>query len=66
MRNVIPVKKLTPKLDNYLILSKKCKSGIQSLIVQAISDKIEYPSIYDRNLADSVFNFWITYIEKHE
>lgn len=68
LRNVIPVKKkLTPKVDdNYLILSKKCKSGIQSLIVQAISDKIEYPSIYDRNLADSVFNFWITYIEKHE
>lgn len=60
LRNVIPVKRLlTSEIkDNYLILSKSCKSGIQSLIVHSVTDIIEYPKLYNRDLAQLMLNYW--------
>lgn len=60
LRNAIPVKeKLKHKVEEkFLILNKKCCSGIQSLIIQSVTEIIEKPNIYNKELALKVFEFW--------
>jgi methionyl-tRNA formyltransferase len=65
LRNVIPVKeKLDFKIgDNYLILNKECNSGIRSFIIQSVTDIVERPEIFDKELAYIVFKYWKKNIE---
>ena len=61
LRNVIPVKKkLTSSLDDkVLILSKTCDSGIQSLIIQSVTDIVEKPECLNKQLAEQVLESWL-------
>jgi methionyl-tRNA formyltransferase len=60
LRNVIPVaRKMHRKVnEKYIILSKPCESGIQSIIVQAVDDIIENPKSYKKELAELVLEYW--------
>jgi methionyl-tRNA formyltransferase len=60
LRNVIPVKEqLNIKVEeNFLILSKECSSGVQSLIIQSVTDTVEKPDAYNKEFALEVFEFW--------
>lgn len=60
LRKAIPVKKrLESRVeDNFIILSKECNGDFQSLIIQSVTDVIESPEIYNKELAIQVFEFW--------
>ncbi|PWD97684.1 methionyl-tRNA formyltransferase [Marinilabilia rubra] len=60
LRNVIPVKeKLMTKVDDsFLTIAKECDSGIQSIIIQSVTDIVEKPVMYNKELAQKIFDFW--------
>lgn len=65
LRQVIPVKKrLSSRISNsYLILGKSCNSGVQTIIIHSVTDVIERPKEFNKELSQKIFNFWVNNID---